>query len=78
MVHRLELLVVAPSILLSLLSSSLAPVALRYAWRGRSRSDLRSVIATSSVWNIAREEYASASSSIPSDLEISGIYDLPR
>ncbi|URD91576.1 hypothetical protein MUK42_00599 [Musa troglodytarum] len=44
----------------------------------RSRSDLRSIVATPSVWVTAREEYASAPSSFLSDLKFSRIYDLPR
>ena len=60
MVHRLKFLVVAPPILLNLLSFSLASIAVFVKWL------------------TTREEYASALSSIPTDLKISGIYDLPK
>ncbi|URE25662.1 Myb-like DNA-binding domain [Musa troglodytarum] len=67
----LELLAVAPPILINLFSS-LAPVASWCTGRERSRGDLRSVVVPSAVWITAREEYASAPLSSSLDLEIRG------
>ena len=75
MVHRL---VVPPLILLILLSSSLALVALQRMWRERSYSDLRSIIVVFTMWITAREDYTSSPSSTLSDSKILGIYNLPR